>query len=107
VSYNLYICVLLELSQSTVSAVNVKRERLGATTAQATQAHRMETQSAEVLQLGRSLGYELTADKNRLSSVATLTTEFHTDSGCNVSKITVRREQHEMEFPWPSSRTQV
>ena len=36
--------------------------------------------------------------KNRLSSVATLTTEFQTDSGSNVSTNTVRRELHEMGF---------
>ena len=36
--------------------------------------------------------------KNRLSSVASLTTEFHIDSGRNVSTSTVRRELHEMGF---------
>jgi hypothetical protein len=36
--------------------------------------------------------------KNRLSSVATLTTEFQTLSGSNVSTRTVRRELHEMGF---------
>ncbi|XP_045577251.1 transcription activator BRG1 [Salmo salar] len=38
------------------------------------------------------------ASKNRLSSVATLTTEFQTASGSNVSTRTVRRELHEMGF---------
>ena len=38
------------------------------------------------------------AQSNRLSSVATLTTEFQTDSGSNVSTRTVRRELHEMGF---------
>ena len=38
------------------------------------------------------------AQKNRLSSVATLTTDFQTDSGSNVSTSTVRRELHEMSF---------
>ena len=33
-----------------------------------------------------------------MSSVATLTTEFQTASGSNVSTITVRRELHEMCF---------
>ena len=36
--------------------------------------------------------------KNHLSSVATLTTEFQTDSGSNVSTRTVRRELREMGF---------
>ena len=36
--------------------------------------------------------------KNHLSSVATLTTEFQTASGSNVSTITVRLELHEMGF---------
>ena len=38
------------------------------------------------------------AQKNRLSSVVTLTTELQTDSGSNVSTSTVRRELHEMGF---------
>jgi transposase len=38
------------------------------------------------------------ACKNRLSSIATLTTEFQTASGNNVSTRTVRRELHEMCF---------
>ena len=38
------------------------------------------------------------AQKNRLSSVATLTTEFQTDSGSNVSTSTVCRELQEMAF---------
>ena len=36
--------------------------------------------------------------KNLLSSIATLTTEFQTASGSDVSTITVRRELHEMGF---------
>uniref|UniRef100_A0AAZ3RZJ4 Transposase Tc1-like domain-containing protein n=1 Tax=Oncorhynchus tshawytscha TaxID=74940 RepID=A0AAZ3RZJ4_ONCTS len=36
--------------------------------------------------------------KNRLSLVATLTTEFQTASGSNISTITVGRELHEMVF---------
>ena len=36
--------------------------------------------------------------RNRLSSVATLTTDFQTVSGSNVSTITVSRELHEMGF---------
>ena len=36
------------------------------------------------------------ARKNRLSSVATLTTEFQIDSGSNISTSTVRQELHEM-----------
>ena len=38
------------------------------------------------------------AQENRLSTVATLTTEFQTDSGSNVSTSTVRQELHEMGF---------
>nr|ACN11475.1 Transposable element Tcb1 transposase [Salmo salar] len=38
------------------------------------------------------------ARRNRLSSVATLTTEFQTASGSNVSARTVHRELHEMGF---------
>jgi hypothetical protein len=38
------------------------------------------------------------AHKNRLASVATLTTKFQTASGSNVSTITVRREPLEMVF---------
>ena len=36
--------------------------------------------------------------KNHLLSVATLTTEFQTDSGSNVSTNTVHQELHEMGF---------
>ena len=50
---------------------------------QATQAHRKGPQSA---------------DNYSLSSVATLTTEFQTASGSNVSTRTVRWELHEMHF---------
>eukprot|EP00063_Salmo_salar_P074056 XP_014048891.1 PREDICTED: transcription activator BRG1-like [Salmo salar] len=38
------------------------------------------------------------ASKNHLSSIPTLTTEFQTASGSNVSTRTVRRELHEMGF---------
>jgi hypothetical protein len=38
------------------------------------------------------------ACKNRLSSVATLTTKFQTASGSNISTRTVRQELHEMGF---------
>ena len=41
---------------------------------------------------------KLVARKNHLSSVATLTTEFQTASGSNVSTITVCRELCEMGF---------
>jgi hypothetical protein len=75
------ISALLELPRSTVllCAVIVKWKHLSA------QAHRLRLASAE-------------ACKNRLSSVATLTTEFQTASGSNVSTRTVRRELHEMGF---------
>ena len=72
------ITALLERPQSTVSAVIVKWKCLGAATAQ--------NGSAQVER------------KNRLSSVATLTTEFRTASRSQVSTITVPWERHEMGF---------
>ena len=71
------ISALLELPRSTVSAVVVKWKRQGATTAQ--------------LRSG-------TARKKHLSSVATLTSEFQSASGSNVSTITDSWELHEMGF---------
>ena len=86
------ISALLELPRSTVSAVIVKWKRLGATTAQprSGRPHKLTERDRRVL--------KRVAWKNRLSSVATLTTEFQTDSGSNVSTSTVRRELHEMGF---------
>ena len=78
------ISALLELPQSTVSAVIMKWKRLGSDVKlQATHAHRTGLPSTE-------------ARKNRLSSVATLTTEFQTSSGSNVNTITVSmaKQQH-------------
>ena len=43
-------------------------------------------------------GLKRVARKNRLSSVATLTTEFQTASGSNFSTRTVHRELHEIGF---------
>ena len=57
----------------------------------ATQAHRTGPPSAEACSKRRQT-------KNLLSSVATLTTEFQTASGSNVSPSTVCRELHEMGF---------
>jgi hypothetical protein len=79
---------LLELPPSTVSAVIVESLRSNNGSAvkwQATQAHR------------RGALKRVTC-KNNLSSVATLTTEFQTASGSNISTITVRRELHEMDL---------
>ena len=73
------ISALLELPRSTVSAVIVKWKRLGTTTAQ--------PRSGKPYKLA-----------DRLSLVATLTTEFQSDSGSNVSTSTVRRELHQMGF---------
>jgi hypothetical protein len=44
------------------------------------------------------------ARKNPLSSFATLTTEFQTTSGSNVSTITVCWEHHEMSFHGGAAR---
>ena len=82
--------VLLELPRSTVSAVIVKWKRLGATTAQLEVARQLTERDRQVL--------KHVARKNRLSSVAALTTEFQSASGSNVSTRTVRWEVHEMGF---------
>ncbi|KAK6299391.1 hypothetical protein J4Q44_G00309010 [Coregonus suidteri] len=86
------ISALLKLPRSTVSAVIVKWKRLGATTAQprSGRPHKVTERDRRVL--------KRVARKNRLSSVATLTTEFQTTSGSNVSTITVSRALHEMGF---------
>jgi transposase len=53
----------------------------------------------KVTELDRILqNAEAVSGKNCLSSVATLTTEFQTASGSNVSTRTVHRELHEMGF---------
>ena len=86
------ISALLELPQSTVSAVIVKWKRLGATTAQpqSSRLHKLTERDRRVL--------KRVAQKNHLSTVETLTTEFQTASGSNVSPSTVCRELHEMGF---------
>ena len=86
------ISALLELPQSTVSAVIVKWKHLGATTAQLWRGrpHKLTERDRRVL--------KREAWKNHLSSVATLTTEFQTDSVSNVSTSTARWEIHEMGF---------
>uniref|UniRef100_UPI00358DF37F voltage-dependent L-type calcium channel subunit alpha-1D-like n=1 Tax=Myxine glutinosa TaxID=7769 RepID=UPI00358DF37F len=86
------ISALLELLWSTVSAVIVKWKRLGATKAQpqSGRPHKLTERDCRVL--------KRMACKNRLSSVATFTTEFQTASGRNVSTTTVRRQLHEMGF---------
>jgi hypothetical protein len=70
----------------------VKWNHLGATTAQpwSGRPHKLTEWDSRVL--------KRIARKNRLSSVATLTTEFQTASGSNISTITVRRKLHEMGF---------
>ena len=86
------ISALLELPRSTVNAVIVKWKRRGATTAhpQSGRPHKLTERDRRVL--------KHIVWKNRLLSVATLTTEFQTDPGSNVSTSTVRRELHEMGF---------
>ena len=79
---------LLELPRLTVSAVNVKWKLLGATTAQLGSG--MPHKHTE---LDRR-GLNRVVSKNRLSSVATLTTEFQTASGSSVSTRSVRQELH-------------
>ena len=76
----------------TVSAVIVKWKRLGATTAQSWSGRPHKLTECLLWVLKR------VARKNRLSSVATLTTEIQTASGSNVSTITVRRGLHELGF---------
>uniref|UniRef100_A0A8C7PIY6 Potassium channel voltage dependent KCNQ C-terminal domain-containing protein n=1 Tax=Oncorhynchus mykiss TaxID=8022 RepID=A0A8C7PIY6_ONCMY len=73
-------------------AVIVKWKRLGATTAQPQggRPHKLTEQDCQVL--------KRVACKNRLSSVATLTTKFQTASGSITSTRTVRRELNEMGF---------
>ena len=79
-------------AQSTVSAVIVKWKRLGATTVQprSGRSHKLTERDRRVL--------KRVARKNCVSSVATLTTEFQTAFGSNVSTNSVRRELHEMGF---------
>ena len=86
------ISALLEMPQSTVSAVIVKWKRLGATATQprSGRPHKLTDRDLRVLKRG--------AWKNHLLLVATLTTEFQTASGSNISTSTIRRELHEMGF---------
>ena len=86
------ISALIQLPRSTVSAVIEKWKRLGETTVQprSGRPHKLTEQERRVLKSG--------ARKNCLPSVATLTTEFQTYSGSNVSTSTVRRELQEMGF---------
>jgi hypothetical protein len=76
----------------TVSAVTVMWKRLGATKAQpqSGRPHKLTEWDSQVLK--HLMG------KNRLSSVATLTTEFQIAYESNVRTRTVRRELHEMGF---------
>jgi hypothetical protein len=73
------ISALLELPWSAVSAVIVWWKHPRATTAQ-------------------PQSFKCVAHQNHLSSVATLTTEFQTTSGSNVSTKTVNQKLHEMGF---------
>uniref|UniRef100_A0A8K9UPY6 Transposase Tc1-like domain-containing protein n=1 Tax=Oncorhynchus mykiss TaxID=8022 RepID=A0A8K9UPY6_ONCMY len=84
------ISALLELPRPTVSAVVVKWKCLGATTAQPRRGrpHKLTKRDCQVLKR-----VSLT---NRLSSVATLTTDFQTASGSIVS--TIHRELRELGF---------
>ena len=85
-----HISALLELPRSTVSAVIVEWKLLGATTAQprSGRPHKLTEWGRRVL--------KSVAHTNRLSSIATLTTEFQAASGSKVSTRTVSRELHEM-----------
>ena len=91
------ISALLELPQSTGSAVIVTWKRPGATTAQlrSGRPRKLTERDRRVL--------KHVARKNRLSSVATLTTEFQTTSGSNVSTNTVR----ESFMKWVSMAEQL
>ncbi|XP_034144669.1 uncharacterized protein LOC109614805 isoform X2 [Esox lucius] len=95
------ISALLELPRSTVSAVIVKWKRLGATTAQprSGRPHKLTERDRRVL--------NRVARKTRRSSVATLTTEFQTTTGSNVSTRTVRRELTVMGFRGKGARQKL
>ena len=86
------ISALLELPRAPASAVIVKWKRIGATTAQpqSGRPHKFTEWDPRVM--------KCVEHKNHLSSVATLTAEFQTASGSNVSTITVCQELHEMGF---------
>ena len=89
--------VVLELPRSTESAVFVKWKRLGASTAQPRSVRPHKLTEWDHLVLMRTMR------KNCLSSVATLTTEFQTASGSNVSRIAVRWKLYEMGFHGPEA----
>ena len=77
------ISALLELPRSSVCAVSMMWKRLGATTAQP----------------GSGRPHKLTEwDRRVLTRIATLTTEFQTASGSNVSTRTVSWGLHEKGF---------
>ncbi|XP_076324347.1 uncharacterized protein LOC143232607 [Tachypleus tridentatus] len=86
------ISALLELHRSTISAVIVKWNRLEITTAQpqSGRPHKLSERDRRVL--------KRVARKNRLPTIATLTTEFQTASGNNVSIRIILQELHEMGF---------
>ncbi|XP_053574543.1 uncharacterized protein LOC128663958 [Bombina bombina] len=86
------ISVLLDLPRSTVSAIIVKWKRVGATTAQPRSGR-----PRKITERGRRVLTRV-VEKNRLSSLASLTTEFQTASGSKISTRTVRRELCEMGF---------
>ena len=86
------ISALLELPQSTLSAVIVKWKHLGATTAQPRSGRPLKLTERNCRVLKRC------TRKNHLSSVATLIAEFQSDFGSNISTSTVRRELHEIAF---------
>ena len=85
-------CPAIELPRSTVSAVIVNWKCLGATAAQPwnDRPHKLTERGRRVL--------KCVARKNRQSSLATLTAEFQTASGGNISTKTVPLELHEMGF---------
>jgi hypothetical protein len=77
------------LPWATVNAVIVKWKHLGETT-RSGRPHKLTERGRRVV--------KRVAHYNRLSSVVTLTTEFQTASGSNVSTRTIRLELHEMGF---------
>jgi arginine repressor len=75
-------------NQRSVKQIIVKWKHLWATTAQPLKPHKLTERDRQVL--------KSVVHKTPLSSVETLTTEFRTASGSNVSTRTVSRELHEM-----------
>jgi len=80
------------LDVPTASAIIVKRNRLGATTARP-----RSVRPCKLTERGRRV-LKRVALRNRLSSAVSLTTEYQTASGSTISTRTLRRELHGMGF---------